>query len=447
MKERIAFVAMFILVLTMTFSLTSSKSVNFAEAQKIPNHYIIVLKDSVADPVAVAKDIGSKHGLGLGFIYSHALKGFSAEIPDAVLDKVKNDNRVSYVEQDQVVQAFAVSPQVSQNSNGNVKGSGSSVTQPAQKLPTGVDRIDADLSPTAKIDRLDERVNVNIAIIDTGIDLSHPDLNAVNGKTCVPGTKNANDDNGHGTHVAGIAGAIDNGIGVVGVAPGANLYAVKVLNKQGSGFTSWVICGIDWVTANASTLGITVANMSLGGSGSDDGNCGLTNQDAMHQAICKSVKAGVVYTVAAGNSHVDASTQVPAAYDEVITVSAIADSDGKCGGKGSATSYGSDDSFASFSNFGADVNFAAPGVNILSTYKGQSYATLSGTSMASPHVAGAAALYIANHLGSTPDQVKSGLLSTALPPFLSCDGNGNGHGGYAEISGRAGGPLIYVAAS
>ncbi|MBI3841797.1 MAG: S8 family serine peptidase [Thaumarchaeota archaeon] len=425
----------------MTFSLTSGKAGNLVEAQKVPGHYIVVLKDSVSDPVAVAKDIGSKHGLGLGFIYSHALKGFSADIPDAVLNKVKNDKRVSYVEQDQVVQAFAASPQANPNSNG--KGSGSSVTQPPQRLPTGVDRIDADLSQTAKIDGVDERVNVNVAIIDTGIDLKHPDLNAVNAKTCVPGTRSANDDNGHGTHVAGIVGAKDNGIGVVGVAPGATLYAVKVLDKRGSGFTSWVICGIDWVTANASTFDITVANMSLGGSGSDDGNCGLINQDAMHQAICNSVNSGVVYTVAAGNSSVDASNQVPAAYDEVITVSAIVDTDGICGAAGGGTSYGSDDSFASFSNYGADVDFAAPGVNILSTYKGQSYATLSGTSMASPHVAGAAALYIANHLGSTPDQVKSGLQSTALLPSTICDHDG--HGGYNVIAGRASGPLVYAA--
>ena len=442
MKGRATFVGVFILVLTMTFSLTGGKVDNLADAQKVPGHYIVVLKGSVADPAAVAKEMGSKHGLALGFIYSHALKGFSAEIPDAVLDKVKNDKRVNYVELDQVVQAFAVSPQANPNSNGNGRGSGSSVTQPPQKLPTGVNRIDADLSPTAKIDGLDERVNVKVAIIDTGIDLSHPDLNAVNGKTCVSGTRSANDDNGHGTHVAGIVGAKDNGIGVVGVAPGATLYAVKVLDKRGSGFTSGVICGIDWVTANASTLSITVANMSLGGSGSDDGNCGLTNQDAMHQAICNSVNAGVAYTVAAGNSSVDASTQVPAAYDEVITVSAIADSDGKCGGIGSATSYGNDDSFASFSNYGADVDFAAPGVNIFSTYKGQSYATLSGTSMASPHVAGAAALYIANHPGSTPADVKTGLQSTALDPSTICDHDG--HGGYTAISGRAGGPLIYA---
>ena len=433
MKERIAFVAMFILVLTMTFSLTSSKSVNFAEAQKIPNHYIVVLKDNISNPSDVAKELASKHGLGLGFVYGHALKGFSADIPDGVVDKVKNDPRVRDVEQDQVVQAFG-SDQVYQNSheNGQGKPASGGVTQPPQSLPTGVNRIDADLNPTGIVSG---NVNVNIAIIDTGIDLKHPDLNKVNAVTCVIGTTSANDDNGHGTHVAGIAGAINNNIGVVGVAPGATLYAVKVLDKRGSGSISQVICGVDWVTSNAAAKNIKVANLSLG--------C-QCNSQALHDAIIRSVTAGVTYAVAAGNSAIDVSGFQPASYPEVVAVSAIVDTDGKCGRQGSSTAYGADDSFASFSNFGQGVSFAAPGVNILSTYKGQSYATLSGTSMASPHVAGAAALYILNHPGSDPAAVKNGLLLTAIMPSQSCISNGNG--GYTD-GGKIGGPLVYAATS
>jgi len=210
--------------------------------------------------------------------------------------------------------------------------------------------------------------------------------------------------------VAGIIAALDNSIGVVGVAPQAKLIPVKVLDRTGSGTWSSVICGIDWVTANASSLGIKVANMSLGGTGTSDNNCGNTNSDALHKAVCRSRDAGVTYVVAAGNESGSASKLVPAAYDDaVITVSALADSDGKPGGLGPKTSYGPDDTFATFSNYGSIVDLGAPGVSIYSTYKGGKYATMSGTSMASPHVAGVAALYISGNPGSTWIQVRDGL--------------------------------------
>ncbi len=220
------------------------------------------------------------------------------------------------------------------------------------------------------------------------------------------------DGNGHGTHVAGTIGALDNSIGVVGVAPGARLWAVRVLNNQGSGFLSDVIAGIDWVTQNAAT--IEVANMSLGWTGGD-----TDPNDPAHDAIRRSVAKGVVYAVAAGNSAKDAAGFAPASYDEVITTSAIADSDGLGGAFGPATSYGSDDSFATFSNFGADVDLAAPGVDILSTLPGGKYGKLSGTSMASPHAAGAAALYTVlygkpfDSLGV--EAVRTGLIQFGIP--------------------------------
>ena len=194
-----------------------------------------------------------------------------------------------------------------------------------------------------------------------------------------------NDLNGHGTHAAGtVCAAKDNNSGVVGVAPGAGLWAVRVLNSQGWGTWSSIMCGIDWVTARAGT--IEVANMSLGGDGAE-GSC---TDGGLHQAICASVATGVTYVVAAGNSAADARYFVPASYDEVITVSAIADFDGKPGGTGAPTCQtGFDDTFASFSNYGQDVDLTAPGVCVLSTYRGNTTATMSGTSMASPHVAGA----------------------------------------------------------
>ena len=233
----------------------------------------------------------------------------------------------------------------------------------AQTTPTGINRANADASPTAAINGVDQRVNVDVAVIDTGADLTHPDLNiySAGAKNCSIGAINANDLNGHGTHVSGTIGAIDNGNGVVGMAPGARIWPVKVLTDAGSGLNSDVICGIDYVTAHASQ--IEVANMSLGGAGSDDGNCGNTNHDAMHKAICRSVAAGITYAVAAGNDSEDAANSTPAAYDEVITVSALADFNGLPGGGAPSTCRSDvDDTFADYSNFGSDVDIIAPGV-------------------------------------------------------------------------------------
>jgi subtilisin family serine protease len=216
--------------------------------------------------------------------------------------------------------------------------------------------------------------------------------------------------------VSGTIAAKDDGIGVVGVVPGARLWAVQVLNAAGFGSFASVICGVDWVTAHAAELGIKVANMSLSGGGSDDGNCGLTNGDPFHQAICNSVAAGVTYAVAAGNAAGDEARRVPAAYDEALTVTAVADFDGKPGGLGSPTCRADeDDSNANFSNFAVSTadqahTIAGPGVCILSTWKNGGYNTISGTSMASPHFAGTAALCIAGPcFGMTPNQVMAKL--------------------------------------
>ena len=156
--------------------------------------------------------------------------------------------------------------------------------------------------------------------------------------------------------------------------------------------------------------------MSLGGGGNSDNNCGITNSDALHKAICASRDAGVTYVVAAGNETDNASNHVPAAYDDaVITVSALADSDGAPGGIGLATSYGPDDTFATFSNFGSVVDLGAPGVAIKSTWKNGGYNTISGTSMATPHVAGAAALYLQKYPGSTWIDIRNGLIGLGEP--------------------------------
>jgi subtilisin family serine protease len=284
-------------------------------------------------------------------------------------------------------------------------------------IPPGIRRVGAAVNSTVR-----QASTANVAVIDTGIDLAHADLNAAAGKDCT-GSGSASDGNGHGTHVAGTIGARNNGSGAVGVAPGTKLFSVRVLGSNGSGLTSQVICGIDWVTATRSDddpgNDIGVANMSLGSGGSPNTNCGRDVGDAMHIAICNSVAAGVTYVVAAGNSGGDEQSFTPANYPEVITVTAVGDSDGLPGGVGGALSCtgGGDDTPASFSNFATravDIahTIAAPGVCIRSTYPG-GYATMSGTSMASPHVAGLVALCLGDGAtpgpcaGKTPDEVRT----------------------------------------
>ena len=366
-------------------------------AAQAPGRYIVVLEDGV-NARAAADDHARSEGARVSFVYDHALNGYAAELPPQAAARIANDPRVAYVEPDLEVHTFA------------------------QTLPTGVNRIDGELNTLARIDGVDERVDVDIAILDTGVDLDHPDLNVVAStkcsgggpmnKTCSDGA--GDDDNGHGSHVAGIAAALDNGIGVVGVAPGARLHAVKVLDSRGSGYTSWIIAGIDWVTARAST--IEVANMSLGGSG---------YSASYHTAVKNSVAKGVVYTVAAGNEKKDVygadlrfgtSDDVqPAAYPEVATISALADTDGVPGGlRDVSTAFSvctenKDDSFACFSNYsavatnnpvtstGAKIDLMLPGYRIYSTYKTGGYATVSGTSQAAPHAAGLAGLYVARN--------------------------------------------------
>lgn len=351
-------------------------------AQSIPGAYIVVLKDG-ADANAEAGKAAKDHGAVIDHVYTHALNGYAFRgSAKAAAALAKNPN-VDFVSPDGVVEAIGK------------PGDGPSIA--AQSLPTGVERIGAT-------GLANKGATVGVAVIDTGIDLTHPDFAGAlgTGKTCVRGTKSPNDDNGHGSHVAGTIGARDNGIGVVGVAPGVTLYPVKVLNAQGSGSWSSVICGIDWVASNAASKNIKVVNMSLGGTGSASGTCSTT-ADAMRKAICNATNAkGVTFVVAAGNSNANLDTFVPAAYPEVLTVTAISDSDGIIGGFGGAptcrTGEG-DDVPATFSNYavtGGALNhtIAAPGVCILSTWKGGSYTTISGTSMASPHVAGVVALCI-----------------------------------------------------
>jgi len=369
----------------------------------LPDRYIVVYKPGF-DVDRLSSELASRFGVRIGFNYRHALKGAAMSIPAPLLKLIQADPRVAYIEPDVVM------------------------TMAAQTLPTGVDRINADADPTANIDNVDDRVNADIAILDTGIDLTHPDINLFRYAyckqqgffyRCVEGDSGAADGNGHGTHVAGIAAALDNNSGVVGVAPGARIWAVKVLEDDGTGTLSQIIAGVDYVTANAAD--IEVANMSLTGAGS---------VQSLDDAITNAVNAGVTFVLAAGNERQDVSQVFPAGHPSAITVSALSDFDGAPYGNGSLSlNFGScvenvDDSFACFSNYGSGVDIMAPGVQIRSTVPGGGTGFKSGTSMAAPHVAGAAALYLAQNPGASPATVKAALLAAGdtTPCANSADG-------------------------
>lgn len=366
-----------------------------ASASGVSDRYIVVFEPGTRDVPGQAARLAAAHGSAPEFVYEHALAGFAAPLSAAAVEALRRHPGVAYVVQDRPVQAIG------------------------QTLPKGIDRVDADRSTVARIDGVDERVDVDVAILDTGIDLGHPDLNVVAGKNCIDSKQAPGDGHGHGTHVAGTVGALDNGRDVVGVAPGARVHAVKVLSDNGSGSWATVICGIDWVTANAGT--IEVANMSLGGQRGSS-----SAEDPLRTALANSVGAGVFYAVAAGNDGADVygkdgvfgtgDDYVPASYPEVATVSAMADFDGTHGGAAGRSLFIGcgwlyDDAIADcFSNFSASVvasnpvnspgraiDVAAPGVSVLSTKTGGGTTAMTGTSMASPHVAGVAALYVAAH--------------------------------------------------
>jgi subtilisin len=354
--------------------------------------YIVVYRASVTSVNAETESRERVRGFSSRLRFRSALEGFSARLKPSQVRGLRADPEVDFVSPDLRVRAASAVPLAS-----------------GEPLPpTGVQRIGAATATTTR-----QASTANVAVLDTGIDFAHPDLNAVSGKNCI-GSGSAADDQGHGTHVAGTIGARNNGAGVVGVVPGTKLYAVKVLNSSGSGLWSQVICGIDWATATRADSDpandVRVVNMSLSGGGGPVKSCSTTT-DALHKAICKSLTAGITYVVAAGNSAWDfddaANPDVPAAYPEVLTVTAMSDSDGVPGGTGGSptcTSGQSDDRAATFSNYaltsaGRAHTIAAPGVCINSTVRGGGYARWNGTSMATPHVAGLVALCLGE--GST----------------------------------------------
>ena len=338
----------------------------------------IVVFDADSGASAAAETAERERDLGFDATqtYSRALKGFAAELTPEQALALRADPDVAAIVPDRPVRKLAAVP-----------------VQPGSTIPPGVRRAIQAPANTVR-----QTATHAVAVLDTGVDLDHPDLDVVPGTTCA-GTGAPDDVDGHGTHVAGTIAAKDNGFGVVGVAPGTKIVAVKVLDDTGNGSTSTVLCGIDWVIANRITQDIEVANLSLGGAGWRS-TCA---NDLEHNAYCRLAAAGVTTVVAAGNEEWDLGASppdIPASYPEVLTVSAMADTDGVAGASGPAPSCSgvdADDRFASFSNFAtlsADLSHmvAAPGVCIRSTYPGGGTARMSGTSMAAPHVAGLVAL-------------------------------------------------------
>jgi len=285
-------------------------------------------------------------------VYS-VIPAVAARVPDAVLAALRVDPRVAYVERDAEVHACD------------------------QTLPWGVDRIDADLVHAMG----NKGYGIKVCIIDTGVDMNHPDLNCRGGYDFINGDADPDDDNGHGTHVAGIAAAQDNTIGVIGVAPEAYLYACKVLNAYGSGSYSDVIAGIDWARDN----GMDVANMSLGGS---------SGSTALQLACDSAWDSGVLLVAAAGSS--PPTVGYPAAYKSVMAVT--------------KTDQNDQQPYA----YGPELEVVAPGVNILSCYNDGGYRTMSGTSMATAHVSGHAALTWYAHSPWNNLQVRSRIDSAVI---------------------------------
>jgi hypothetical protein len=322
------------------------------------NSFIFVFHDSV--PGGGVSDwahaLASQHGGAVRHVYKTALKGFSATLPPEAAAALARNPHIAYYEQDQIFWAIG-------KPSGSGKPPKNPSPRPTQETPWGITRVcGTSCGPYLP----DGTSQASAWIIDTGVDLDHPDLNVdvARGKNFVSFGKNSMDDgNGHGTHVAGIIAAKNDGYDVVGVAPGAWVVPVRVLGNNGSGFLSDVIAGVDYVASNADLD--DVANMSLGGGPSS----------ALDTAVRNASSNEIYFTLAAGNESDSANNHSPARAngDYIFTISAI---DGS-------------DNFAWFSNYGnPPVDYAAPGVSILSLYKGGGMETLSGTSMAAPHVAG-----------------------------------------------------------
>ncbi len=333
--------------------------------------YIVTLQDGTdAKAFAVAAD--ARIGVDVEQVYTVALRAFEAQLSGSAKSQLAQDPAVRFISSNRAFKAFA------------------------QVLPTGVDRIEGDLSTAYAAG---SSVTTPVAVLDTGV-TPDPDLNVqAVGHNCVGGV-GWSDLNGHGTHIAGIIGAKNNADGVVGVAPGAPIYPVQVLNSSANGSNASVLCGIEWMTTVGKALGVRVANLSAGSFGEDDGNCGQTIGDPIHLAICNATAAGALFVVSAGNSGGAITSTIPANYDEVLTATWMTDYNGSpsTASPPAGCNQGSDDRASANSSWAYDYDknhiLAAPGSCITSTSNTGGTTVMSGSSMAAPHVAGTVALCI-----------------------------------------------------
>jgi subtilisin family serine protease len=347
-------------------------------ASAVKGSYIVTLNKSAGIQASSAKGKGLVTGYGgkVARTFGAVLNGYAANLTETQAKRLAANPAIASVEQDQVVKVDA--------------------TQ--SSAPWGLDRIDQAALPLSGTYTYPDTAGSGVTayVIDTGVRITHSQISgrASYGYNAITGTTSANDDQGHGTHVATtIAGS------TYGVAKAAKVVGVKVLDSSGSGTTAGVIAGINWVTSNA--VKPAVANMSLGGSAST----------SLDTAVSNSIAAGITYAVAAGNDGALASAYSPARVATAITVGATTSADAK----------------ASYSNYGASVNIFAPGSSIIAGYNTSdtATATLSGTSMATPHVAGAAAVYLAGHTSATPAAVSAALVAGATSGALTSVGTGS----------------------
>ena len=363
------------LLALLAFALVPASTAGSAPASS----YIVVLK-SGSNAGAVAAEHAATLGIDVGFVYRHALTGYSALVPADALDDLRADSRVAYVERDAIVHA----------------------TTTQTNATWGLDRIDQRALPlSTTYTYTNTGAGVTAYVIDTGIRKTHTQFGgrAVHGTdTTTPLGLTSDDCNGHGTHVAGTIGG-----SIHGVAKGVRLVAVRVLDCAGVGLTSSVIAGVDWVTGNHGAGQPAVANMSLGGGKST----------TLEAAVQRSINDGVTYAVAAGNETEDACTGSPSGLPAAITVGSTTSSDAR----------------SDFSDFGPCVDFFAPGSSITSAYflTDTSTATLSGTSMASPHAAGVAALYLQGTPAASPQQMRDALFNLTTKNVVTDAQSANAH--------------------